>query len=249
MSKSSFPKTAPVLKAPSRWTPPPRSARKKESPRHRIEPTSLRRPRSAQSVKAIPGSLDRVIVQSNLVKNPFRGSGRGPSSVRIGRRCAFISFPPPRSWPTTLTCSQASGQSRRSTTKARNTHNRSRSSRTSLISRLPVRTTHNYHEPSADADLKLYQVPERRDVLVSYNEVNDKSDSIQRRAYFLYVNIERIKKNHKPRFVNPQKFNDAVPIPVEQTVSEASSTNTHAPVYATTEATLKSFTLHTDRVR
>jgi len=105
--------------------------------------------------------------------------------------------------------------------------------------------THNYHEPSADADLKLYQVPERMDVLVSYNEVNDKSDSTQRRAYFLYVNIERIKKNHKPRFVNPQKFNDAVPIPVEQTVSEPSSTNTHASVYATTEATLKSFTLHT----
>ncbi len=75
----------------------------------------------------------------------------------------------------------------------------------------------NFHEPSPDAGLSLYRVPAKGDVLVLYNEGNEKNDSIRRRAYFLYANLERIQANRKPRFLDPDKAKGLEQIPVEPT--------------------------------
>ena len=77
----------------------------------------------------------------------------------------------------------------------------------------------NFHEPSPDAGVNLYRVPAQGDVLVLYNEGNEKNDSIRRRAYLLNANLKRIQANRKPRFLNPDKANGLEPIPVEQTAT------------------------------
>jgi len=103
----------------------------------------------------------------------------------------------------------------------------------------------NFYGPAPSTDLQLYEVPDRRDVLVMYNEVSEKNGSIRRRAYLLYANIHRIRANHKPRFVNPRILDEMTPIVVRQTVAATSSRNDQASVYATARTNCDSFMLYT----
>src|SRR5438045_490366 len=78
--------------------------------------------------------------------------------------------------------------------------------------------------PAPEPKLKLYRGPDSDDVLVTYDELREKNDSIQRRAFFLKPNVRKLEERKKPKFVSPSKLAEPRWIPV----AEAGSTN--APV-------------------
>ena len=59
----------------------------------------------------------------------------------------------------------------------------------------------NDYQAAQEPDLKLSQTPDRKDVLVQYDEMRDKDAKIRHRAYFLYADDEIIKSGKKPRFL------------------------------------------------
>ena len=75
--------------------------------------------------------------------------------------------------------------------------------------------------PAPKPSAKLYWIADHQDVLVTYDELREKNDSIQRRAFFFKPNLRRLEDRRKPRFVEPAKVVELnlAPIP------EVSSTN------------------------
>jgi len=70
------------------------------------------------------------------------------------------------------------------------------------------------HQPSNQKPLAFYDAPERRDVLVRYDELSPWNDHPRPRAYFLNENERRIKSSKTPRFVALSAANGRRPIPV-----------------------------------
>jgi hypothetical protein len=99
----------------------------------------------------------------------------------------------------------------------------------------------NFHEPARCADMKLYQAPRGGDVLVVYNEANERNDSIRRRAYLLMANDAKVRAGRKPRFVNPKTAGDLAPIPVVAAMVPGSITN--GPACAVAPVDGKAFTV------
>ena len=99
-----------------------------------------------------------------------------------------------------------------------------------------------FHEPTADAGLKLYHAPDQRDVLVLYTEANEKNDSTRQRAYFLFANADKVRAGCKPRFLNPHNAGLLEPIPMVQDTSSGFATS--PPIYALAATNGHSFTLH-----
>jgi len=75
--------------------------------------------------------------------------------------------------------------------------------------------------PAPTPNLKLYRTPDSRDVLVTYDELREKSDSIRRRAFFLKPNVRRIEDHKRPKFISPAKVMELSLVPV----AEAGSAN------------------------
>ena len=75
--------------------------------------------------------------------------------------------------------------------------------------------------PAPKPSAKLYWIADHQDVLVTYDELREKNDSIQRRAFFFKPNLRRLEDRRKPRFVEPAKVVELnlAPIP------EVGSTN------------------------
>ena len=59
--------------------------------------------------------------------------------------------------------------------------------------------------PAPKPGAKLYWIADQQDVLVTYDELREKNDSIQRRAFFFKPNLRRLEDRRKPRFVEPGK--------------------------------------------
>jgi len=68
--------------------------------------------------------------------------------------------------------------------------------------------------PQADPKLKLFASEHPLDVLVEYSAASDRTNDVQRRAYFLKANARRLADSKPPRFVNPRRAAGLVPIPV-----------------------------------
>lgn len=60
--------------------------------------------------------------------------------------------------------------------------------------------------PASKPNAKLYWIADHHDVLVTYDELREKNDSIQRRAFFFKPNVRRLEDRKKPRFVEPAKI-------------------------------------------
>src|SRR5215469_13643681 len=57
-----------------------------------------------------------------------------------------------------------------------------------------------YHEPAEEEKLELFYSPEKKDVLVEFNESREGSDRIHRRAYWVERNQSRTRDRRKPEF-------------------------------------------------
>jgi len=55
--------------------------------------------------------------------------------------------------------------------------------------------------PAPKPNAKLYWTADHQDVLVIYDELREKNDSIRRRAFFFKPNVRRLEDRKKPRFV------------------------------------------------
>ena len=62
--------------------------------------------------------------------------------------------------------------------------------------------------PAPKPNAKLYWTADHQDVLVTYDELREKNDSIRRRAFFFKPNVRRLEDRKKPRFVEPAKIVD-----------------------------------------
>jgi hypothetical protein len=95
--------------------------------------------------------------------------------------------------------------------------------------------------PAPTPNLKLYRTPDDKDVLVTYDELREKNDSIRRRAFFFQPNVRRLEDHKRPKFVSPDKVRELELVPV------AEFGNTNAPaeevVFSKTSADGQAFTL------
>jgi hypothetical protein len=62
--------------------------------------------------------------------------------------------------------------------------------------------------PAPKPNAKLYWAAGRQDVLVTYDELREKNDSIRRRAFFFKPNVRRLEDRKKPRFVEAARIVD-----------------------------------------
>src|SRR5216117_517126 len=60
--------------------------------------------------------------------------------------------------------------------------------------------------PAPKPNAKLYWTAARQDVLVTYDELREKNDSVRRRAFFFKPNLRRLENRKKPRFVEPAQI-------------------------------------------
>src|SRR5258708_7596088 len=59
----------------------------------------------------------------------------------------------------------------------------------------------DHRRAAPEPDLKLSQTPDRKDVLVQYDEMRSKDAKIQRRAYLLFANQKTVAAGRKPQFI------------------------------------------------
>ena len=97
----------------------------------------------------------------------------------------------------------------------------------------------DYVVPSPNPILALSQTPQG--ILVEYDAEYERNGEIQRRAYYLEPNFQRIEAGLKPVFVNPAKAGPQTVIPI----LERPPTNQPSPaLYAICSSNLNSFTLY-----
>ena len=70
--------------------------------------------------------------------------------------------------------------------------------------------------PAPKPNLKLYRALDRDDVLVTYDELREKDDSIRRRAFFLKPNLRMLEERKRPKFISPAKMAALKLIPVSK---------------------------------
>jgi hypothetical protein len=102
----------------------------------------------------------------------------------------------------------------------------------------------DHYEPSTNANLKLFQGPGRREVLVQYDEEREKDGAIRHRAYLLMANEAKVEKFKKPRFVKPGWVDSLEPIPLQ--AADAAQANPTPVVWAKPSSDGYSFTLVKD---
>lgn len=72
---------------------------------------------------------------------------------------------------------------------------------------------YSHNQPTPYPNLQVSQAP--KDYLVQYDEEQDRTAKIRRRAYWLFANEARLEKGEKPRFVSPHKANGLPLVPTE----------------------------------
>lgn len=82
-----------------------------------------------------------------------------------------------------------------------------------------------WNEPSPDVHLQVFRVPQPADWLVVYDELSDRNNSVQRRAFFLGVNQKRIAEQRRPHFAKTNSAEGLMPVPLYL------STPTNPPVF------------------
>lgn len=91
-----------------------------------------------------------------------------------------------------------------------------------------------FHVPAPEPNLRLSVAADHHDILVEYDELNERSDRVRRHAYLLEANADRVERGRKPRFVDPKRYRDVLPIPVYSEASAAAPDSRSAvELYAT----------------
>ena len=80
--------------------------------------------------------------------------------------------------------------------------------------------------PAPKPNAKLYLTADRQDVLVTYDELREKNDSIRRRAFYFKPNVRRLEDRKKPRFVDPAKIVDLSLVQIPEVGTNASPQET-----------------------
>jgi hypothetical protein len=68
--------------------------------------------------------------------------------------------------------------------------------------------------PAVPNNLQLYEDAEKRDFLVVYDQLSDRSQRVRVRAYYLYRNEERINSGERPRFTSVRRTRKLTPLPI-----------------------------------
>lgn len=99
--------------------------------------------------------------------------------------------------------------------------------------------------PAGDATLRLFHPSDSQDILVVYEEVTEGHQGRRPRAYFLFENISRIKRQQPPKFVKIISNNSLDPVPV---FSAGDAVSVPAPTtFAVISADKTWFTLYSTR--
>lgn len=72
----------------------------------------------------------------------------------------------------------------------------------------------SFCEPVPNPQLRLYVDSKGKDVLATYDEMNDHNDRVVRRAYFVFANSRRISHTRQPMFVEPETATRLHPVPL-----------------------------------
>ncbi|HKS36870.1 MAG TPA: hypothetical protein VJW76_06765 [Verrucomicrobiae bacterium] len=96
--------------------------------------------------------------------------------------------------------------------------------------------------PAPQSNVRLYRTSDSHEVLVTYDELREKDDSIRRRAFFFRPNLRRLEGGKKPKFVDPASIEELKLVQV----LEATDTSTpgDAEIVATVSDDGQAFTLH-----
>ncbi len=62
--------------------------------------------------------------------------------------------------------------------------------------------------PASKPNTQLYWIADRQDVLVTYDELREKDNSIRRRAFLFKPNLRRLEDRKRPTFIDPAKIVD-----------------------------------------
>jgi hypothetical protein len=96
--------------------------------------------------------------------------------------------------------------------------------------------------PAPQSSVRLYRTSDNQDVLVSYDELREKDDSIRRRAFFFKANVRRLEDGKRPKFVSPARI---VELKLTQVPEVADASTPGDPVIvATVSNDGQAFTLH-----
>ena len=98
-----------------------------------------------------------------------------------------------------------------------------------------------WKQPDANPDLRLFAAKQPADILVIYNEYNERSGATRTRAYWLTQNDKIIRDGHGPHFVDPNSAAGCAAIPVF--LATTNDVNL-SPPYALLATNGLSFTLH-----
>jgi hypothetical protein len=101
-----------------------------------------------------------------------------------------------------------------------------------------------WNEPADQADLRLYDAPRRKDVLVVYQEYSERNDSVHRRTYWLERNRKKIEQKQPPDFVGPQSTRGLAPIPVFAATNAPEAEANWPPLYAVVQTNQHSFIVY-----
>lgn len=85
--------------------------------------------------------------------------------------------------------------------------------------------TETYHAPSSPTGLALFDVPDKKDVLVQYEELGPWNDRPHIRQFLLHDNVERLELGKQPIFVSSLPL-EARPLPREEIWADVSANGT-----------------------
>jgi hypothetical protein len=99
-----------------------------------------------------------------------------------------------------------------------------------------------HYQPATNAQIRLFDAPDHKDVLVQYVEEREKNGHTKPRSYLLLVNQSRVEAGSKPRFASRQLAERLEPIPLAM----ETATNGMGLVWAKLSPDMQGFTLVRD---
>ena len=99
-----------------------------------------------------------------------------------------------------------------------------------------------FHEPAAPPKLRLFESPEKQDILVQYDEWLDMNEKLKTRTYWLGQDTKSSSNPHKPAFVSARTATGLQPIRIYE--SPAFDVQTNAELAAVMVWNPPGFTLY-----
>ena len=74
----------------------------------------------------------------------------------------------------------------------------------------------DYSSPANPPALKLFHAKSKQDIVVQYDEVDEKNDAIHRRAYLLFANQQALRASKSPAYLDLSKMGELEPVRISQ---------------------------------